>query len=126
MACERGPDSLHVAHLHPVLVCTHSFPTCDYLQCLDILCPSSLNIAVYVEGKVAARLKECSAAIVARHLNTEEEVLVRYPIIQLNVDLNMKFEFQIHQVEGLGLPSPLVPDVKAWVAWMQHIHTYTL
>ena len=97
MACERGPDSLHVAHLHPVLVCTNvHIPTCNYLQCLDIMCPSSLNIAVYVEGKVAARLKECSAAIVARHLNTEEEVLVRYPIIQLNVDLNMKFEFQIH------------------------------
>ena len=122
MACERGPDSLHVAHLHPVLVCTHSYN----LQCLDTLCPSSLNIAVYVEGKVAAGLKECSAAIVARHLNTEEEVLVRYPNLQLNVDLNMKFEFQIHQVEVLGLPSPLVPDVKAWVAWMQHIHTYTL
>ena len=37
------------------------------------LCPS-LNIAVYVAGKAATRLRDCSAATIARHLSSEEEV----------------------------------------------------
>ena len=82
-------DQTHYT-LHIYIPCWFvHIPTWNNLQCLDILtlCPSSLNIAVYVEGKVAAGLKECSAAIVARHLNTEEEVLVRQPIIQLMLTL---------------------------------------
>lgn len=116
-SAESGADVARVetdlwTHLRPLI---DPFYLCGSASCslwrvsadqthytLHIYIPCCLNIAVYVEGKVAAGLKECSAAIVARHLNTEEEV------------------------EVLGLPSPLVPDVKAWVAWMQHIHTYTL
>jgi len=60
---------------------------------LHIYIPCCLNIAVYVEGKAATKLRDFSAAIIARHLSSEEEV------------------------EVLGLPSPLVPEVKAWVAW---------
>jgi len=60
---------------------------------LHIYVPCCLNIAVYVEGKAATRLRDYSAAVIARHLSSEEEV------------------------EALGLPSPLVPEVKAWVAW---------
>lgn len=60
---------------------------------LHIYVPVCLNIAVYVAGKAATRLRDCSAATIARHLSSEEEA------------------------ENLGLPSPLVPEVKAWVAW---------
>jgi len=62
---------------------------------LHIYVPCCLNIAVYVEGKAATQLRDFSAAIIARHLSSEEEV------------------------EVLGLPSPLVPEVKAWVAWVK-------
>jgi len=62
---------------------------------LHIYVPVCLNIAVYVAGKAVTRLRDCSALTIARHLSSVEEVDV------------------------LGLPSPLVPEVKAWVAWVK-------
>ena len=74
---------------------------CGLVYSYYISCPS-FNVAVHVEGKVTAGLKDCASAAIARHLSTEKEVM---GTLQANI-----LETKYHSSGGKPRPSLTTPS----------------